>query len=89
MPSLGEKGEHKFAVSCMDQDGTAIGAELSGSFQIPQGKTHPFQLHLDLNFIFPKLGTYVFYLIVDDNEADTWKLEALERPKEQTGGKEE
>lgn len=82
IPSAGETGNHKFKMSCVDEDGNAVMPEVSGGFNVASPPLDAINLAFDFMVTFPKLGTYQFAIVVDQSELDTWVLRAVPQSPE-------
>lgn len=82
--TVSEAGEHSFALKCTNFDGGAIIPPIEGGFVVPDngGGT---QFVLNFGFRLPKFGKYVFALLIDNQEMDSWTVTAL-KVKEQAQG---
>lgn len=78
--TAGEAGEtHEFKLRCTDEDGHPVAPELTGTFKIPPSGGAS-QTVISHEIIFPKLGRYVFSVMIDRVEMDSWPLVAREAP---------
>jgi hypothetical protein len=72
-----EAGPHEVRIVCVDEDGSQVGQEISGTFEIaPKGGS--VQIVVDMSMIMPRHGTYEFAVTVDRQQMARWPLETKE-----------
>lgn len=76
---LGDVGDHRIEIMCMDEDGKEIMPKLEGNFQVARGGGHN-NILLNFGFGFPAFGIYTFVVRVDGVQYDTWTLRAQQAP---------
>jgi hypothetical protein len=76
---LGDVGNHKLEIMCMDEDGKEVMPKLDGQFQVARGGGHN-NILLNFGFGFPGFGLYTFVVRVDGVQYDTWTLRAAQTP---------
>ena len=76
---LGDVGDHRIEIMCMDEDGKEVMPKLEGNFQVARGGGHN-NILLNFGFGFPAFGLYTFVVRVDGMQYDTWTLRASPTP---------
>jgi len=76
---LGDVGNHKLEIMCMDEDGKEVMPKLDGQFQVARGGGHN-NILLNFGFGFPAFGLFSFIVRVDGVQYDTWSLRAAQAP---------
>ena len=76
---LGDVGDHRIEIMCMDEDGKEVMPKLEGNFQVARGGGHN-NILLNFGFGFPAFGLYTFVVRVDATQYDTWTLRASPTP---------
>jgi len=76
---LGDVGDHRIEIMCMDEDGKEVMPKLEGNFQVARGGGHN-NILLNFGFGFPAFGIYTFVVRVDGVQYDTWTLRASQAP---------
>jgi hypothetical protein len=76
---LGDVGDHRIEIMCMDEDGKEVMPKLEGNFQVARGGGHN-NILLNFGFGFPAFGLYTFVVRVDGSQYDTWTLKASQTP---------
>ena len=82
---LGDVGDHRIEIMCMDEDGKEVMPKLDGQFAVARGGGHN-NILLNFGFGFPAFGLYTFVVRVDGMQYDTWTLKASPTPPGQTAG---
>ena len=82
---LGDVGNHKIEIMCMDEDGKEVMPKLDGQFQVARGGGHN-NILLNFGFGFPEFGVYTFVVRVDGVQYDSWTLRAAQAPQGQAPG---
>ncbi len=78
---LADKGQHRFDLRCMSQDGVEVMPTIQGQFDVPQGGGFH-NLVMGLGTAFPEPGQYVFVVRVDEVEQDRWTMHVIKgRPE--------
>ena len=73
--SVNEAGKHDFAVKCSNFDGGSIMEPIQGGFVVPEeGGGSQFVVNFGIRL--PKFGKYVFALLINNKEKDTWTITA-------------
>ncbi|MGQ9591328.1 MAG: DUF6941 family protein [Planctomycetota bacterium] len=77
--ALSEGGEHEFQLRILNEDGQSIAPDMTGRFRIPEGGGGAVAV-TDFALVLPSYGRYVFCILVDRHEIDTWEVRAVEAP---------
>lgn len=85
---LGDVGDHRIEIMCMDEDGKEVMPKLEGNFQVARGGGHN-NILLNFGFGFPAFGIYTFVVRVDGMQYDTWSLRAAPAPPGQAPGQQQ
>ena len=80
---IADVGEHHFDLQCMDADGKQVLPVQKGQFNSPPGGAI-INLLIGIAAAFPKFGDVIFYLRIDNVEADSWTVHVVpkKRPNE-------
>ena len=79
-PDIGDQGEHTFDIRCMDVDGRQVLPEQQGKFNAPPAGGI-INLIIGIGAAFPRVGDFVFYLRIDNVEADSWTMHVVPKRK--------
>ncbi len=77
---IADEGTHHFDLRCLDADGNAVLPVQKGQFNSPAGGAI-INLMIGIAAAFPKLGDFIFYLRIDNVEADSWTIHVVPKKK--------
>ena len=75
-----DRGEHRYDLGCMDEDGKVVMQRVRGVFSTPEGGA-PYHYMFSLSLALPRYGPYVFFVRIDNVELDSWTVRATPTPQ--------
>lgn len=74
-----DRGEHRYDLGCMDEDGKEVMQRVWGRFTTPEGGA-PYHYMVRLSLAFSNYGHHVFFVRIDNVELDSWTLRVMPSP---------